>query len=295
MATSCLRLDDFLFNNNENRIDEYMLGDYGGEVEFNLPDSLKISSDNVHLFQIESNLNGDKKMLYAVYIGDISRIATDTVILYCHGNKDHLDFYFPRFQLLAWTGGLHRYGVMMFDYRGYGLSEGTPSEDGLYADTDAALLWLSDKGLTSDRLILYGFSMGSAPATELAAYERSLRPSKLILEAPFASAEVFVQDGTGLAMPGSYFVNLKINNADKIKDVSQPLLWIHGINDSFLNIYTHGEVVFKNYGGVKGYACRVAGANHSQAPPMLGFKNYLDILNGFISNSLDNSNLVTVD
>jgi len=290
---SCLRLDDFLYNPNYNPITEYKLDEYEGEVEFRLPDSMKIEKNMINLFQIESNNNGDKKKLWAVYLGDMSRINTDTVILYCHGNKDHMDFYYPRAQLLAWSGGLHRYGVMMFDYRGFGLSEGTPNESGLYADTEAAMLWLKENGLTSDRLIIYGFSMGTAPATKLTANGENLQPSKLILEAPFASAEVFVQDGAGLSIPGSYIVNLSINNAEEIKAVDKPFLWIHGRNDAFISMITHGEKVFANYNGSNGFACRVDGADHSDCPVFLSFKKYNEIIHQFISEQLEYDYLIT--
>lgn len=293
--SSCLKLDDFFYNANEHPITEYLLGDYKGPVHFALPDSMKLNDEMVHLFQIESNDNGDIKNIWAVYLGDITRISTDTVILYCHGNKDHMDFYYPRAQLLAWAGGLHKYGVIMFDFRGFGLSEGNPTESGLYADTDAAMKWLRDMGLTGDRLIIYGFSMGTAPATELTAHARSLQPSKLILEAPFASAEVFVQDATGLALPGSYIVNLEIDNAEEIRHIEQPFLWIHGIKDSFISMLTHGNVVFSNYTGVKGYACRVPGADHSDCPVFMGFGQYLDIVNAFIKDELEPGGLVTTE
>jgi len=295
LSTSCLRLDDFLYNPNANPINEYLLGDYLGEVEFSLPDSMRLNSNMIHLFQIDSDDHGDKQKIWALYLGDITRIQTDTVILYCHGNKDHMDFYYPRTQLLTHAGGLHRYGVMMFDYRGFGLSGGQPTESGLYADTRAALQWLKDNGLTGDRLVMYGFSMGTAPATRLTAHSDILQPSKLILEAPFASAGVFVQDGAGLAIPGSYFVNLEIDNAEKIKFVEEPFLWIHGTNDSFISMYTHGNVVFANYRGISGFACRVGGADHSDCPPVLGFSNYLNIIHEFIRGELQYSPQITQD
>lgn len=287
MLASCLRLDDFLYNPNFNPISEYLLDEYPGHVEFSLPDSMKLDKSMIHLFQIVSDDNGDLKKIWALYLGDIGRIDTDTVILYCHGNKDHLDFYYPRAQLLAWAGRKHRYGVMMFDYRGFGLSEGVPSESGLYADTDAAMKWLKEQGLTDDRLIIYGFSMGTAPATQLTAHANTLSPAKIILEAPFASAEVFVQDAAGLSIPGSYVVNLDINNAENIRLVHCPFLWIHGTNDDFISIQTHGNVVFANYSGVKGYACRVNGAGHSDCPVLLGFHQYLNIIGRFISDELE--------
>jgi predicted alpha/beta-fold hydrolase len=185
--TGCLRLDDNLFNANENKITAYNLNNYTGEVDFRLDPSYQTPDNLVTLFTLQSKAPGESEptKIYAVYIGNPQRISTDTVIMYCHGNKDHMDFYWPRAQLLANTKSKNRYGVMMVDYRGYGLSDGKPTEEGLYADVDAALQWLKTNGLTNSRLIMYGFSMGSAPATKLTAEPRSMTPSKLMLEARF--------------------------------------------------------------------------------------------------------------
>ncbi|MDQ6813521.1 MAG: lysophospholipase [Bacteroidota bacterium] len=284
--TGCLRLDSSLFNANENKIDKYLLNNYKGEVDFTLDGSYAIPANLVSLFTLSSKgideLAGTK--IYAVYIGDTTRISTDTVIVYCHGNKDHLDFYWPRAQLLANTNGKNRYGVLMVDYRGYGLSDGKPSESGLFNDVDAGLQWLKAKGLTSERLIMYGFSMGSVPATKLTAEPRSIKPSKLILEAPIASADAIVQDASALALPASFFTDLKVNNADLIKKVTQPFMWIHGEEDDFLNINTQGEVVFNNYGGAvqNKYAYRIPGAGHSNVPVYFTFPKYLQAVGSFI-------------
>jgi alpha/beta superfamily hydrolase len=170
----------------------------------------------------------------------------------------------------------------MLDYRGYGLSEGEPTEAGLYEDVDAAMQWLKSNGLTNNRLIIYGFSMGSAPSTELSANPRSMRPHKLLLEAPFASSAVMAADGAGLNMPASFVTNLKIDNADEIKKVQQDFCWIHGTNDNFLNIKTHGEVVYKNHAGVYKEAHRINGADHGEVPVAAGFGPYLKIVGDFI-------------
>ena len=77
--------------------------------------------------------------------------------MYCHGNKWHMDFYWQRAKLLAHTNGKNKYGVLMMDYRGFGMSEGDPTENGMYADVNACMKWLKDKGLTNSRLIIYGF------------------------------------------------------------------------------------------------------------------------------------------
>lgn len=285
VLTSCMRLDDNLFNANKNKITEYKLNNYTGEVDFKLDASYNIPNNLVQIVTLASKASNESTptKIYGVYIGDVNRIATDTVIMYCHGNKDHMDFYWPRAQLLANTRAKNRYGVMMVDYRGYGLSEGEPSENALYTDVDAALQWLKANGLSNNRLIMYGFSMGTAPATKLTAEPRSLTPAKLMLEAPMASAEAMVQDASGLALPGSFFTDLKINNAEIIRKVQQPFFWIHGTDDDFLPMKTQGELVFKNYQGSYKIPYRIAGAGHSNVPSIFGFQNYLKAVGDFIN------------
>ena len=283
-ATGCLRLDNNLFNPNTTKITEYKLENYTGDVDFRLDASYLIPDSMIHIFTLASQAAGESSAttIYAVYIGNIDSIAKDTVIMYCHGNRDHMDFYWQRAKLLANTKSKNRFGLLMIDYRGYGLSSGKPSEDGLYADVDAALKWLQNKGLTNNRLVMYGFSMGTAPATKLSAEPRSMKPAKLMLEAPFASAEVMTQDASGLAMPGTFFTDLKINNGEEIKSVQQPFFWIHGEADDFLNINTHGEVVYANYKGVYKEAHRIPNAGHSSVPNTFGFQNYLKAVGDFI-------------
>ncbi len=275
-SVGCLRLDSNLYN--ASKTDAYQLDDYTGEVVFRLPDAYDVPADKIHLFTLKSG----GYTIWAVYVGDTARIATDTVILYCHGNRDHLDHYWERIKLLANVGGKLRYGVLSFDYRGFGLSEGEPTEAGMNEDADAAMRWLKGHGLTGDRLVMYGFSLGSAPATELAAHPRTLKPAKLILEAPFASAAVMVQDAALLAMPATFFTNLKINNADRIRDVDVPFCWIHGQEDKFLSDSTHGRVVYERYQGPYKEAHVIPGAVHNNVPQVWGYEDYTAALAAFI-------------
>lgn len=280
---ACLRLDSNLYNLTD-AIDRYRLDDYAGEQDFILDGSYALADSMVTLFQFPSLIPGESSatMVEAIYIGDLDSIATDTVILYCHGNKWHMDFYWQRAKLLAHTGGKNRFGVLMFDYRGYGLTPGDPSEEGLYADTRGALQWLKDEGLSNDRLIMYGFSMGSAPVCEIASKGGPLSPEKIILEAPFASAAVMTQEGSGLSTPASFFTDLEIDNAEEIKQVNQPLCWIHGRADTFLGMQSHGELVFANHAGLFKEAHRIDGADHGDVPLKMGFVNYLETLEAFI-------------
>jgi len=281
--SSCLKLDNNLYN--PTKISEYKMDAYDGDTDFHLDQSYRIPDSLVHIFTLSSQSSDESSAttIYAIYIGSETSIATDTVIMYCHGNKDHMDGYWTRAELLANTKGKNRFGVMMVDYRGYGMSDGEPSENGLYADVDAALKWLKGKGLSNDRLVMYGFSMGTAPATKLAAENYSMKPGKLMLEAPFASAETMIQDASGLDVPGDFFTSLSVNNAEEIKSVSQPFFWIHGEDDTFLNIETHGQVVFNNYSGVYGEAHRIPGADHRTIQTTMGLQSYMDVVGDFIT------------
>jgi pimeloyl-ACP methyl ester carboxylesterase len=283
LFSGCLRLDDNLFNNT--KLTEYKLDNYTGDVDFQLDYGYHIPDSLVHVFSIPSQASDESSAttIYAIYIGSISRINTDTVIMYCHGTRDHMDFYWQRAKLLANTGNKNQFGVLMIDYRGYGKSEGKPTENGMYADVDAGLKWLKSKGLTNDRLVMYGFSLGSAPATKLTAEPRSLTPAKLMLEAPFANAETMIQDASGLAMPATFFTDLKINNGEEIKSVQQPFFWIHGEADDFLSITTHGQVVYDNYSGAYKESHRIPNAGHSTIPTTFGFSNYLNAVKTFIT------------
>ncbi len=279
--TSCLRLDSMLYNPGA-KITEYKFDNYDGAELEKLDSSYNVAVDKRNLFTVNST-NGNK--IYACYVGDMARIATDTVILYAHGNKYNMDLYWQRTKLLANMGGKkHRFGVLTFDYQGYGLSEGSPTESGMYDDADACLQWLKAHGLTNDRLVVYGFSLGSASMTELTATPRSMTPSKIILEAPFSNSDAIANDGAGgFNVSASFFANTKIDNAAKIRNVKQPFLWLHGVKDDFLKIDTHGEIVWKNYGGTKGTAVRVAEAYHSTIPSTLGYANYMKIIADFVA------------
>ena len=283
LVVSCRkRMDSFLFN--PSPLETYLLDAYQGETSLDLSGQFAVSNSMIHRVEFPIIDNGETIMIQGIYVGDTSSIASDTVLLYCHGNKDHMDFYWPRQKLYAHMGGLGRYGVLMFDYPGYGATKGSPTEENMYASTHAALHWLKDKGLTSERLMMMGFSLGSAPVCEVAGHqgEYPLDPSKIILEAPFASAEILIQDGGLLSMPGSFLVDLKIDNATEIKKVNIPLLWIHGEDDSFLTVAHHGQLVYDNKPGPKEKAL-VPGGEHETTPFIMGYQTYIDRIAAFIA------------
>lgn len=99
------------------------------------------------------------------------------LLLYFHGNRGNLQ----RWGAFASDFTRHGYDVLMIDYRGYGKSSGNPSEEVLYADAERVLAWAKSRSAFS-KLVIYGRSLGSAVASNLAA---KVQPNLLILETPF--------------------------------------------------------------------------------------------------------------
>src|SRR5690554_2023674 len=96
LTTGCRkRLDDFLFNN-DNSITEYKLDSYGGELDLNLPVDYLVPNSDIHLFKYTIKDEGKDLKISAIFVGDTAKISSDTVLLYCHGNKNHMDHYWPR-------------------------------------------------------------------------------------------------------------------------------------------------------------------------------------------------------
>jgi fermentation-respiration switch protein FrsA (DUF1100 family) len=123
------------------------------------------------------------------------------------------------------------FNVLAYDYRGYGTSEGSPSEENAYADIDAALDYLvATRGISADRIILHGRSLGGAVAVDLAARKNV---AGLILESTFTTAFRVMTRYPVLPFD-------KFKSVDKIGSVRCPVLIIHGTNDWTIPLY-HGE------------------------------------------------------
>lgn len=266
------------------KTDNYLFEAFA-DGEIPVPEEYNLTSADRTLVSFTSTdqETGEEFKLYGVYIGDMTTIATDTVILYLHGQAKHLDFYWTRATLLANLGGKLNYGILMIDYRGYGMSEGTSSEQGLYEDTDAAIDWLIAHGATASKTIYYGFSLGAIPAIDRAAYRTDFKPNRLILESPLASVQNLVDHSTLMNMNADFVTDLSFENSEKIKEVDCPLLWMHGKEDSYIDIQ-NGELIYTNFGGAEKLAYRVDGSDHAEVPVKMGYSNYLQNVLNFIRN-----------
>ncbi len=151
-------------------------------------------------------------------------------ILYSHGNAEDLDALRYLIGLLAANG----FGVMAYDYEGYGRSGGKPSEANCYRDIEAAYRHLTGTlGVPPGEVVIYGRSLGSGPACYLA--ER-VEAKALVLEAPFTSVFA-VADLAWL--PFDRFPNI-----DRIGNVKMPVLILYGDCDRVVPP-SHGAALYE--------------------------------------------------
>ena len=274
------KLDQLAFPSE--RLDAYAFEEYdAGDAA--VPAEYAVEASNRTLVSMQSidQSTGESYTIYGVYIGDMSTISEDTVIMYCHGQSLHMDAYWPRATLLASIVEQHHYGVFMMDYRGYGMSEGTSSEQGLYEDVDASIDWLIDQGANPAKTFYYGFSLGCIPVIDRAAYRTDFTPNKIIIESPLASVEYLAQSSLILNVDPAYVSTLEFNNADKMKDIKMPLMWYHGELDDYIAI-SNGELIFSNHSGTFKEGVRVPEAGHGNIPSTIGYETYLNQLETFI-------------
>ena len=163
-------------------------------------------------------------------------------ILFSHGNAGNISHRLDKIVMMNGLG----LNVFIFDYRGYGKSEGVPSERGLYRDARAAYKCLMEsKGIVPGHIVLYGESIGGAVAVELAASEKV---GALITEEAFTS----VKDMAQMAFPlvPSFILSSKFDSLAKIGNITCPKLIIHSPDDEIVP-FSQGERLFAAAGDPK--------------------------------------------
>lgn len=147
-----------------------------------------------------------------------------SVVLFLHGNAGNVTLRGDAIEDLAAAGA----SVLVVDYRGYGRSEGWPTERGLYQDSEAAYEWLKARGWGEDRIILVGESLGTAAAVELASRRKC---AGAVLEAPLPSARMVAARILPVLGPALVW---GFDSMGRIGRVRAPLLFIHGEEDEVI-------------------------------------------------------------
>ncbi|MCC6139959.1 MAG: alpha/beta hydrolase [Nitrospira sp.] len=159
------------------------------------------------------------------------------VLLWCHGNAGSVIHRLDNLRELYRLG----LSIFLFDYRGYGRSQGKPSEEGLYRDAISAYDYLTRvRQIRSERMVVFGRSLGAAVATDLV----SQKPvAGLILESPFPSIAAVAQHHYG-GMPVHWLLGAEFKLIDRLPQLSLPTLVIHGDRDDIIPI-AFGRQVFE--------------------------------------------------
>lgn len=167
----------------------------------------------------------------------IDNPQADKVFLFFHGNARSIHELTDRIEFL-YSCGL---SVMIFDYRGYGMSKGKPSEAGVYADSLAFYNYLlKERSYSADKIIAYGLSLGGAIAIDLA-YHHEL--SSIILEGTFSS----VRDMGKYLYPWAprFLIKQRFDSFSKVRTFTLPVLMFHSRNDKTVP-YKFAGKLFEN-------------------------------------------------
>jgi hypothetical protein len=185
----------------------------------------------------------------------ILKAGAKHTVLYCHGNAGNISHRLDR--VLQMQARLP-VNVFLFDYRGYGRSEGSPDEEGTYRDGRAAVKHLLDeRGVATEELLLFGESLGCAIALQLAC-ERPARA--LLLEAPFTSIRDMARRVFPF-LPVASLARTRYDNLGKIPRLAMPLVIFHGEQDETVP-FDQGRRLFEAAPEPKRFL-PVAGAGHN--------------------------------
>jgi len=194
--------------------------------------------------------------------------ARRPVILWCHGNAGNVTHRAENMRLLVERG----LDVFIMDYRGFGRSQGRPSEKGIYRDVDAAYRYLiRERSVPADQMVVFGRSLGAAVALHLAL----CRPvAGLILESAFESGPAMARVICPW-LPLSLAMRSRFDNVSRISELEVPLLMTHGEEDGLVPI-RQGRMVFAVAPEPKEFFT-IANAGHNDTY-RVGGEPYLDKL-----------------
>ncbi|MEW7979455.1 MAG: alpha/beta hydrolase [Candidatus Sedimenticola endophacoides] len=197
-------------------------------------------------------------------------------LLFCHGNAGNIAHRLDSIRLFHELG----LSVLIFDYRGFGRSEGVPGEEGTYLDALAAWTYLSEtRGLPAHSIILFGRSLGGAVAAELATQARA---GGLVLESTFTSVPDLASELYPW-LPVRLLSRFRYDTLNRIGTIDTPLMILHSRDDELIPI-AHGERLFAAARAPKRFVPLRGGHNNgyrvSEEEYLRQWTAYLDTLSG---------------
>jgi len=198
-------------------------------------------------------------------------------VLFSHGNGGNISHRLETFRIFHELG----LSIMIYDFSGYGQSEGEPSEDATRADAHAAWDWLvNDEKIAPDSIILFGRSLGGAITAGLAGdlTQDGVSPAGIILESTFTSVPdmgAYIYPWLPVRLLSRY----QYNSVTGLNDVRLPALFSHSQDDEIVP-YALGRTLFESYQGPKSFL-ELPG-DHNGGYALMG-QGYLNGLNQFLT------------
>ena len=210
----------------------------------------------------------DGVKLHGWYIPSEGAVGT---LLFFHGNAGNITH---RLENVFFLHHL-KLNVFIFDYRGFGRSEGDPDEEGIQLDAQAAYdTALAQPGVSPSSLFIFGRSLGGP----FASYTASKNPAAgLILESTFTNA-VDMADKMIPFIPG-WTISAELNTQEHVANLKMPKLFIHGTGDTLIP-YTLGRELYKNAAEPKEFYS-IVGAGHNNTF-QVGGEKYFDTIKEFV-------------
>lgn len=180
--------------------------------------------------------------------------SSDQVLLFFHGNAGNISHRRNSIEIF------HRLGLNVFiiDYRGYGKSDGKPSEQGLYQDATAAWSYLTnEKRFNHNQVLIFGRSLGGAVAAQLAS---KVQARGLILESTLSSASDFANTVFPI-LSRLIVMRYDFNTVKKMKNINYPVLVLHSPDDEIMPFHL-GEKVFQSANQPKQFVPMRGGHNN---------------------------------
>ena len=200
-----------------------------------LPNENNYFSDKlkVDIEEVQINTSDDINLLGWFHKKDLNRFKT---IVYFHGNAGKLE---NRIYKLNHFKDMD-VNFLIISWRGFSGNPGKPSEKGLYKDGKSAIAWLKNIGLVEKDIILYGESLGTGVATQIA---QNKKFAGLILETPFTSM-VDAAKNFYPYIPVGLILKDRYENDKKIKNINIPILVMHGEADQIVP-FKMGKKIYK--------------------------------------------------
>lgn len=218
---------------------------------------IEITPDEVGLAFEDIFINvTDNEKIHAWYFPAVATEATSKTVLFCHGNAGNISGRIETAQLLLELG----VNVLLIDYRGYGRSDGEPTETNVYADAQAAFDWLrQEKQLSATEIFVFGRSLGGAVAVEMGVVNEC---GGVIVESSFTSI-VAMGKRVYPYLPVSLLARYRFDSISKIAGIRSPVLVTHSPDDDMIP-FEMGQQLYEAASGDRAFV-RLSGGHNDQS------------------------------